>query len=323
MLVMLLPCEVRAEGITGPAEGWLQAGRRRAARPMQHRGTIGGLPRGEIPTTIMPMTLTLTESSIDSPARHVRPVRRRLGRFAVAISVVATILTWTSAPAFAADPSRSSTGPRVAAVDTPTERIRTVDLSRSSAAVTQFTSYWCVPAAVQTMLNLVNGTSDRSYASQSRLYTELRRANKYSYSTRGNDVRGWARVLSAHLPPGQGYADQSFSSRTDAQLAIVKAMDRTGRPVGIVIDAGSHAWTVVGYTVRETPGVADSMTVLGFYVVGPLGSPSDPWPKKYLTTSQFASRFTRYHESTRKVVWEGLYVIVAPTWTIGSVTPTR
>jgi hypothetical protein len=269
------------------------------------------------------MTLTLTESSIDSGARHGRSGRRRLGRFAVAISVVATILTWTTAPALAADPSRSSTGPRVAAAETPTERIRTVDLSRSGAAVTQFTSYWCVPAAVQTMLNLVTGTSDRSFASQSRLYTELRRANRYSYSTRGNDVRGWARVLSAHLPVGMGYADLSFTSRATAQLAIVKAMDRTKRPVGIVVDEGSHAWTVVGYTVRETPGVPDSTTVLGFYVVGPLGSPTDPWPKKYLTTSQFAARFTRYHEPTRKVVWEGLYVIVAPTWTIGAVTPTR
>ncbi len=269
------------------------------------------------------MALMLTE-----PARAARPpratrARRRLGRLAVAVSVVATILTWAGTPVLAADPSRSSTVPRSSAVAPQAERIRTVDVSRSGAAVTQFTSYWCVPASVQTMLNLVTGASDRSYATQSRLYTELRKSNRYVYSTRGNDVRGWARVLTAHLPAGMSYADVSFSSRSAAYLAIVKALDRTRRPVGIVVDAASHAWTVVGFTVRETPGVPDSTTVLGFYVVGPLGSPSDPWPKKYLTVDQLALRFTRYHEPTRPVVWEGQYVIVAPTSSIGAVKPMR
>jgi hypothetical protein len=269
------------------------------------------------------MALMLTESTSNLRAPRLTPARRRLGRVAVAMSAVATILALAGTPVLAADPSRASTVSRVTAGTTATERIRTVDLSRSGAAVTQFTSYWCVPAAVQTMLNLINGTSDRSFSTQSRLYTELRRSNRYTYSTRGNDVRGWSRVLSARLPAGMAYEDVSFASRSDAYLAIVKAMDRTKRPVGIVVDAASHAWTVVGFTVRETPGVPNSTTVLGFYVVGPLGSPTDPWPKKYLTTSQLNSRFTRYHEATRPVVWEGLYVIVAPRSTVGIVKPTR
>ncbi len=269
------------------------------------------------------MASTLTEPTAP-PRPRLAPSRRRgFGRLAIALSIVATMLAVAGTPALAADPSREPPVARAAGGTAPVERTRTVDLSRSSAAVTQFTSYWCVPAAVQTMMNLITGASDRSYATQSRLYTELRRANRYSYSTRGNDVRGWARVLSARLPAGMGYADVSFESRTDAYLAIVKAMDRTKRPVGIVVDAASHAWTVVGFTVRETPGVPNSTTVLGFYVVGPLGSPTDPWPKKYLTTAQLNTRFTRYHESTRQVVWEGLYVIVAPLSTVGVVKPSR
>jgi hypothetical protein len=259
----------------------------------------------------------------DTRVRPLAPARRRLGRLAAAISIVAVVLTWTGQPVLAADPPRSSGVPVRTIVLTPTPRTRTVDLSRNSAAVTQYTSYWCVPAATQTMLNLVTGRSDRSYATQSRLYTELRRANLYRYKTRGNDVRGWARVLTARLPAGQGYADKSYSSRSSAYLAIVDAMDRTGRPVGIVVDAGTHAWTVVGFTIRETPGVPDSTTVLGFTVVGPLGAGSDPWPKRYLTVAQLNSRFTRYHEWQRAVPWEGLYVVVAPLSTVGSVDPTR
>ena len=244
-------------------------------------------------------------------------------RLAIAVALVAGLLTWTGPAAFAADPSRVSSVPTATQVTASAEQTRTVDLFRSGAAVTQYTSYWCVPAAVQTMINLATGRSDRSYATQSRLYTELRQANLYRYSTRGNDVRGWARVLTARLPAGMGYADVSFSSRSAAYLAMVKAMDRTRRPVGIVVDEGGHAWTVVGFSVRETPGVPNSTTVLGFYVVGPLGSPSDPWPKKYLTVSQLSARFTRYHESQRSVPWEGLYVIVAPLSTMGAVAPTR
>ena len=259
----------------------------------------------------------------EPPARPVASARRRLGRIAAAISIVAAMLTLVGGPALAADPARASGVPNRTQPATAVERTRTVDLSRNAAAVTQYTSYWCVPAAVQTMLNLATGQSDRRYATQSRLYTELRAANLYRYTTRGNDVRGWARVLTAHLPAGKGYADVSFTSRTAAYLKIVNAMDRTHRPVGIVVDKGNHAWTVVGFSVRETPGVANSTTVLGFYVVGPLGSPSDPWPKKYMTVAQLNSRFTPYHESQRSVVWEGLYVIVAPLSTIGSVVPTR
>jgi hypothetical protein len=264
--------------------------------------------------------------SIGQPrAARATRARRRLGRVAVAISIVATILTWAGPPVLAADPGRLSGGPIAASGTgtTATPRTRVVDLSRSGAAVMQYTSYWCVPAAVQTMLNLATGRADRTYATQSRLYAELRRANLYRYSTPGNDVRGWARVLTAHLPAGSGYADVSYSSRSAAYLAIVKAMDRTKRPVGIVVDRGSHAWTVVGFKVSETPGVPGAPTVLGFYVVGPLGSPSDPWPKKYLTVAELSSRFTRYHEWQRSVPWEGLFVIVAPLSTTGTVTPSR
>ena len=100
-------------------------------------------------------------------------------------------------------------------------------------------------------------------------------------------------------------------------------MDRTKRPVGIVIDRGTHAWTVVGFRIRETRGDPSATTILGFYVVGPLGAPSDPWPKQYLTVDQLSSRYTRYHEWQRTVVWEGLYVIVAPLTQTGVVTATR
>lgn len=246
----------------------------------------------------------------------------RLLRLAIVVASLVAVLAWSAAPALAADP-RTLGGPGIVTAPTPLQTIRTVDLSRPSTAVRQYTSYWCVPAAAQTMLNIIKGTTDQSRATQSRLYTQIRAANKYQYATNGNDVRGWSRVLSARLPAGMGYADISFSSRSAAYRAIVDTMDRTKRPVGIVVDRGTHAWTVVGFRVRETRGDPAARTILGFYVVGPLGAGKDPWPKQYLTVDQLSSRFTRYHEWQRTVVWEGLYVIVAPMTRTGAVTATR
>lgn len=259
------------------------------------------------------------------PDRGDRRHLMRPARLTTALAMALAVVAFAAAPTLAADPTRSTGIPiRTSLTTTATmTTTRSLDLSRSSAQVLQYTSYWCVPAAAQTMINLATGRSDRSYATQSRLYAELQRANLYDYSTRGNDVRGWARVMTAHLPKGQGYADVSFTSRSAAYAAIVEAMDRTRRPVGIVVGAGSHAWTVVGFTVRETTGDPGSRTILGFTVVGPLGSPKDPWPKKYLTVDQLSASFTRYHEWQRSVIWEGKYVIVAPIWTTGAVVVSR
>ena len=112
-------------------------------------------------------------------------------------------------------------------------------------------------------------------------------------------------------------------SRTAAYEAIVDSMDRTQRPVGIVIDRGTHAWTVVGFRVTETVGVPDSRVIHGFYVVGPLGSPRDPWPKAYYAVDQLSTRYTRYHEWQMSVVWEGKYVIVAPLEPFGATSTGR
>jgi hypothetical protein len=249
----------------------------------------------------------------------------RAARLTTALAMALAVVAWAAGPALAADPVRPTSIPTRTSVTSTavTTTTRTVDLSRSSAQVLQYTSYWCVPAAAQTMINLASGGSDRTYATQSRLYTELQRANLYDYATKGNDVRGWARVLTARLGKSRAYADVSFTSRGAAYEAIVEAMDRTRRPVGIVVGAGTHAWTVVGFTVRETTGDPGSRTVLGFTVVGPLGSPRDPWPKKYLTVAQLSNYFTRYHEWQRSVVWEGKYVIVAPIWSTGTVVVSR
>jgi hypothetical protein len=190
----------------------------------------------------------------------------------------------------------------------PTPRTEYVLTYRRSAIVRQYTNYWCVPAATQTMWNLVRNQSNTSYSRQSALYTQTRAHNRYSYRTRGNDVQGWAWALRRYTY--QPYWARAYVSKTAAIASIVESLDRTRHPVGITVKAGSHAWVVLGYRASVDPADPSKRTILGFYVTGPLGSPTDPYPYKYLTLAAFSKVYTRYHEWQRRVIWEGLYVVV-------------
>ncbi len=214
----------------------------------------------------------------------------------------------TSTPVPTTDPTPTPP-PTPAPTPIATPRTRSVLIYRRSAIVRQYTSYWCVPAATQTMWNLIRGESNTTYLRQSTLYKQTRLHNRYHYSTLGNDVEGWAWALRrwTYKP----YAARAYLSKTTAMLSIVEAIDRTRHPVGVAVKSGTHAWVVLGYKAAVDPIDPTKRTLLGFYVTGPLGSPRDPYPYRYLSVDAFRSVYTRYHEWQRKVIWEGLYVVVS------------
>ena len=189
--------------------------------------------------------------------------------------------------------------------------VRTIDVNlyRPGAVAYQFTNYWCVPANAQTMLNIIYATKDRSRDTQARYAWHINRLNRYTYTTKGNDVAGWARFLDLWVPGSWHYLDRSYDSRMAAVNAMVESIDRTGDPVGIVVDHGGHAWTVLGYRATQARG-STTRTIEGLYVSGSLLY-SDPRPYRYMSLADFAVRYTRYHESQRAVVWEGKFVIVS------------
>jgi len=244
-----------------------------------------------------------------STETSTRQTRRSTRRVALALLVALGVLASTPLGASAIE-TTSVGGTRGVTVRTPTEPIRTdVLIYRRSAMVTQYTNYWCVPAATQSMVNLVRGTSDQSRATQERYYHATRAHNKYSYATRGNDPQGWAWALTNYS--GKGYAALSFSSRDAAFEAIRDSIARTRHPVGVTVARGTHAWTILGYRSEIHPDDPGVDRILGFYVSGPLGSPSDPWPYQYWSLTRFSEVFTRYHEWQRSVIWEGRYVVIA------------
>lgn len=198
--------------------------------------------------------------------------------------------------------------PTATPIPVPTPRVQSVLMYRRSAIVRQYTNYWCVPAAVQTMWNLIRSDSNNTYLRQSTLYKQIRLHNRYRYATKGNDVQGWAWALRrwTYKP----YVARAYVSKTAALNSIVEAIDRTGHPVGVTVRSGTHTWVVIGYKMAVDPNDASKRTLQGFYVTGPLGGYPDPYPYKYVSLASFNKVYTRYHEWQRKVIWEGLYVVV-------------
>jgi hypothetical protein len=175
--------------------------------------------------------------------------------------------------------------------------------------VRQYTNYWCVPATVQSMANIVLGTSNRTYSRQAYIYRLTRLHNRYRYATRGNDPQGWAWSL-RYFTRGRPYYARAYTNKTVAINSIAASIAKTRQPVGVTVYSGTHAWVVLGYKLTYDRTEPSKKTILGFYVSGPLGTVRDRWPYKYLTVAQFKQYYTRYHEWQRRVIWEGKWVVV-------------
>jgi hypothetical protein len=213
-------------------------------------------------------------------------------------------------PADTHQPTPSPTPAPTAAPTPPSTVLQSRNLYRYSAMVRQYTNYWCVPATVQSMANLVLGTSNKTYSRQGYIYKLTRQHNRYRYATKGNDPQGWAWSL-RYFTGGRPYYGRAYTNKDTAIRSIADSIARTRHPVGVTVYSGTHAWVVLGYKQTYDRTEPSKKTLLGLYVSGPLGTTRDRWPYKYLTVAQFREVFTRYHEWQRSVIWEGKWVVVA------------
>ena len=223
----------------------------------------------------------------------------------------------TNQPADHTPDPTDTPGPTVTPDDTPSPTptptsgtvLQSRNLYRSSAMVRQYTNYWCVPATVQSMANLVLGTSNRTYSRQSYIYKLTRQHNRYWYRTKGNDPQGWGWSL-RYFTRGRPYYPYAYSNKDQAITSIAASIAKTRHPVGVTVYGGTHAWVVLGYRQTYERSEPSKKTLLGLYVSGPLGTSRDKWPYRYMTVAQFREVFTRYHEWQRRVIWEGKWVVL-------------
>jgi hypothetical protein len=125
--------------------------------------------------------------------------------------------------------------------------------------VSQADRRYCVPASIQTMLNIVGPHEDRSPKLQARLYALARKLSPPTLRGDGAEPEGWARTLD-RLGVGPYVVDVQ-PSRAAALETAARAIRLTRRPVGLLVWRGAHAWVMSGFVASADPAVTDEFSV--------------------------------------------------------------
>ncbi len=142
-------------------------------------------------------------------------------------------------------------------------------------------------------LNMIRPVDGRTRSSQQRLW-EMARDRSFS-PFGGANPRGWVATLN-ELGVGP-YELVSIPTYREAVRVAATALRETGRPVGLVMWPGRHAWVMSGFTSLGDPAVRSDFEVTGVHVLDPLyprgnrrWGPS-PAPGSLITPSALADQF--------------------------------
>lgn len=254
---------------------------------------------------------------------------RATGRRRLLVIFVAALALATVAPTSAL----AGPGPVVVADPGASDKTRTftLDLSRRGDFVAQTDFVQCVGASMQMMLNMVRSRDDRTFRTQRSLQILARSLSGVrpdGMQRKGASVRGWTSGLNS-LSAGP-YRTVGEPTLQAALKTAASAMRETGRPVGLLVWRGRHAWVMAGFKATADPKVTDDFKVLQVIVMDPLyphGSTvwgASPKPREAISASdlgrQFVARSTRNFQagggtsvaSSWSQSLSGKYVIVMP-----------
>src|SRR5689334_24255542 len=172
-----------------------------------------------------------------------------------------------------------------------------LDLADRNDFVAQTNFVQCVGASMQMMLNVMGG-SDRTATTQLRLQTLARSLSgptRDGFERKGASVRGWTDGLNA-LGAGP-YRLVGTDSIDEAMRLAARSIRETGRPVGLLVWAGRHAWVMSGFEATADPRMTSSFRVTKALVLDPLypyGSKQwgrSPKPREAITISKLGEQF--------------------------------
>jgi hypothetical protein len=196
-----------------------------------------------------------------------------------------------------------------------------LDLATRSDFVAQTNFVQCVGASMQMMLNMIQSTNDRTAATQLRLQKLAREwsgRRPDGDERQGASVRGWTAGLNM-LGAGP-YQLVGAATIEEALLMAAQAMRKTGKPVGLLMWRGRHAWVMSGFRATGDP-VVTGTRVTAVVVEDPLyphGSsvwgPS-PAPGATLTVEELGRQYVPRRSSQNPGAMSALsgkYVLVLP-----------
>jgi len=188
-----------------------------------------------------------------------------------------------------------------------------VNLYRSGVYSQQRTFTWCVGASVQMMLNITLGSSVHSFQAQSKIMRYARAHDLMGAGEPpGTDALGWANALN-HFEATRMYHVGVWPTFKRAIRHAAKRIRLTGRPVGLLVMNGRHAWVMTGFSATADPALGRHYLMRTAMVMGPLwpirnAAGYDPRPNTHLSMSQLQGFFMRYAGAP----WNGRFVTVEP-----------
>ena len=212
----------------------------------------------------------------------------------------------TAAPAATRAPTPRSTPtatPTPAPESTPSvppgrerpDRPYEINLATAADFVPQYTFEWCVGASLQMARSIVTGDREESRASQRRLW-ELARTLTMGSPYGGANPAGWTAALNdLDLGP---YRLVSLPTFDEAVRRAARAIVQTGRPVGLVMWAGRHAWVMTGFTATANPRRDPDARITRVRVMDPLYPHGSRWgaspaPNELIRLKTLARQFVR------------------------------
>jgi hypothetical protein len=168
-----------------------------------------------------------------------------------------------------------------------------MDLYRRGDFVAQYTFEWCVGASIQMTLAMTDTSHDMSRSRQERLWERARDLSDSPFG--GANPVGWVPTLNE-----LGVGPYRLVSEPDLDSAVRRAalaIAETGRPVGLVMWRGRHAWMMSGFESLGDPRERADFRVTGVNVLDPLyphGSRvwgKSPRPDSLVTPEQLGRQF--------------------------------
>jgi hypothetical protein len=173
-----------------------------------------------------------------------------------------------------------------------------IDLAGKTDFVAQKNFVQCVGASMQMMLNIMGQTNDRTAGTQRQLQSLARNLSgpkRDGFERQGASVRGWMGGLNT-LGAGP-YRLVGTTSLDEALKMAATAIRQTGKPVGLLVWRGRHAWVMSGFHATADPLTTTNFKVTAAIVLDPLyphGSsvwgPS-PKPREALTPKEVGRQF--------------------------------
>ena len=191
-----------------------------------------------------------------------------------------------------------------------------MELYEAGDFVGEFRDIWCLPAAMQTAMNIMDMGADTSRTGQGRLF-DLSRSLAPAPDGAA-EPEAWPMGL-VQLGYGDYEVRAQSSIRSAIQLAA-KQIRLTNRPAGLMVWRGAHTWVMSGFTATADPAASDAFTVTAVRI-------EDVWyprlsrlwgysrkPDALVPVASLPEDFLPWHRPRGSYpAKEGKFVIVVPT----------